>query len=213
MKTAILLAAGLVLSTPAFAQSAAKTEKLTKATVETSIENSIERDLQLALEAFQKNDHDKANALIQSVSLQSSRLNRQKLTDRLAVAAPTFSPDETQFTLASSSTLAFENLINQRETVERRFLDDKGRVVTVRVFDEGRDLSNFQFIADTPEKLSENGLERAVMRGEVALKKPSKDGALSVLMMSEKDHALIEVEGDDMDVVMAFISDLENDEN
>ena len=58
--------------------------------------------------------------------------------------------------------------------------------------------------------LEKGKLELAEMRGEQAIKRRGEDGELSVLMMSEKDHALIEIEGASEETVMAFIDELES---
>ena len=206
MKKLLLIASSVFVAGAAFAQEAPDAGEV----VYESIENRIEADLADALMALQENDYTKANDLIRTASLQSGRLAQYRLSSELANTVSSFQAENPQFALTSSSTLAFDSLIDPRETLERRFIDDKGKVVTVRVFGEDRDLSNFQFIADKPRALADNGLERAVMRGEPAIKKASKEGGLSVIMMSEDDHALIEVEGEQIDTVMAFIADVED---
>ena len=72
-----------------------------------------------------------------------------------------------------------------------------------------KDLNDFTFIAADSAMLEKGEIEVAEMRGETALKSRKDDGSLSVIMMSKADHALIEVEGDDEDAVMAFIGELE----
>ena len=106
--------------------------------------------------------------------------------------------------------MQFDNIINDSKAFERIFKDENGRVVTVRVFGEDNDLDDFMFIASDTAKLSKGKIEVAEMNGAQALKNKQDDGSLSVLMMSEDDHALIEIEGDDETTVMAFIEELEN---
>ena len=174
-----------------------------------SIESRIHSDVSAALGALEADDFDRAAQLLSTAGANANRLSLQSLTEKIAGAAPSFSPENANFVLAQSSTVAFADLFNRRDTVERRFRDDKGRIVTVRVFDEGRDFADFMFVKDDPAMLKKGGLEIAEMRGEPAIKKRGEDGALSVLMMSKKNHALIEVESDSEDAVMAFIGDLE----
>lgn len=174
-----------------------------------SIETGVQADVESALAAIEANDFDQAALLLRTAGANANRLSLQNLTEKIAGATPSFEPENANFVLAQSSTIAFEGLFNRRDTVERRFRDDQGRVVTIRVFDEGRDFADFMFIKDDTAMLKKGGLEVAEMRGEPAIKKRGPDGALSVMMMSDKDHALLEVEGDDADAVMAFIGDLE----
>ena len=199
-------ASSLLLASAAFAQPNAADVAFH------SIEDRVQKDVELALEALETDNYDEAAQLLRTAGANANRLSLQSLTEKLANAAPSFQPENANFVLAQSSTIALENLFNRRDTVERRFRDDDGRIVTVRVFGDARDLSDFQFIANDQAMLEKGGLEVAEMRGEPAIKRRGDEGALSVLMMSEKDHAVIEVEGEDEDAVMAFIGDLENGE-
>lgn len=203
MKTLAIAVSSLALIAAAQAQPSASEISIG------SIESSVQADVQSALAAIDANEYDQAALLLRTAGANANRLSLQTLTQKIAGATPSFEPENANFVLAQSSTVAFEGLFNRRDTVERRFRDDQGRVVTVRVFDEGRDFADFMFIKDDTAMLEKGGLEVAEMRGEPAIKKRAPDGALSVLMMSEKDHALIEVEGEDEDAVMAFIGDLE----
>ena len=203
MKLIAITAASLFLTTAAYAQPTASDVSFA------SIENRVQSDVSDALEALDAGQFDRAAQLLRTAGANANRLSLQSLTQKIAGAAPSFSPENANFVLAQSSTVAFADLFNRRDTVERRFRDDKGRVVTVRVFDEGRDFADFMFIKDDPAMLQKGGLEVAEMAGEPAIKKRGENGELSVLMMSKKNHALIEVESDDEDAVMAFINDLE----
>ena len=203
MKLIAITAASLFLTTAAYAQPTASDVSFA------SIENRVQSDVSDALEALDSGQFDRAAQLLRTAGANANRLSLQSLTQKIAGAAPSFSPENANFVLAQSSTVAFADLFNRRDTVERRFRDDKGRVVTVRVFDEGRDFADFMFIKDDPAMLQKGGLEVAEMAGEPAIKKRGENGELSVLMMSKKNHALIEVESDDEDAVMAFINDLE----
>ena len=196
----------LALSTTAVAQPNAAAIGLA------SIEKTIAADVDLALKAIEKDEFDKAARLLRTAGANANRLSLQTLTQKIAGVTPSFEPENANFVLAQSSTVAFEDLFDRRDTVERRFKDDAGRIVTVRVFGEPRDLSDFMFIKDDPAMLKKGGLEVAEMRGEPALKRRGNDGDLSVLMMSKEDDALIEVEGASEDAVMAFITDLESAE-
>lgn len=203
MKLIAITAASLSLAATAYAQPTASDVSFA------SIENRVQSDVSAALKALDADEFDRAAQLLRTAGANANRLSLQSLTQKIAGATPSFSPEDANFVLAQSSTVAFADLFNRRDTVERRFRDDEGHIVTVRVFDEGRDFADFMFIKDDPAMLKKGGLEVAEMRGEPAIKKRGEDGALSVLMMSKKNHALIEVEGDNEDAVMAFIGDLE----
>lgn len=200
---ALAAASGLAFASIAFAQPQAQDIAYA------SIEKSVQSDVQSALSALKADDFSQAAQLLRTAGANANRLSLQAVTQKIAGTAPSFKPENTNFVLAQSSTLAFEDFLDRRDTAERRFKDDKGRIVTVRVFGEARDLSDFMFIKDDQAMLDKGGLEVAEMRGEPAIKRRGEDGELSVLMMSEKDHALIEIEGDSEDAVMAFIGEME----
>lgn len=174
-----------------------------------TIETSIRDDASAALLALESGDHYKVASLLRSAATNATRLSARSVTEKISAAAPSFNTENSRFALAQSSTLEFENLINSGNAYERRFKDLDGRVVTVRVFGENEDLQDFMFIANDSAMLEKGKIEVAEMRGEQALKSRKEDGSLSVLMMSEEDHALIEIEGADEDAVMAFIGELE----
>ncbi len=203
MKSVVIAASSILFAAAAHAQPAASDISFA------SIENRVQADVRGALDALEEDDFAQAALLLRTAGANANRLSLQSLTQKIAGATPSFAPENANFVLAQSSTVAFEDLFDRRDTVERRFRDDDGRVVTVRVFGEGRDLADFMFIKDDAAMLEKGGLEVAEMRGEPAIKKRGADGELSVLMMSEEDHVLIEVEGDDENAVMAFIGDLE----
>lgn len=174
-----------------------------------SIERSVRDDAAAALAALDAGDYAGATTHLRAASLSASRLSVQKVAERITLETPSFNADASQFTLARSSTVQFENFLRNGDSYERIFRNRDGDVVTVRVFGEDDDLKDFMFIKDDPAMLTKGGIELAEMAGEPALKKRGQDGSLSVIMMSEDDHALIEVAGDDETAVMAFIDDLE----
>ncbi|MEO1135539.1 MAG: hypothetical protein AAFW68_02875 [Pseudomonadota bacterium] len=175
-----------------------------------SIERSVRDDAAAALAALDTGDYAQATTHLRAASLGASRLSVQKVAERITLETPSFNTDASQFTLARSSTVQFENFLRNGDSYERIFKNQNGKVVTVRVFGEEDDLKDFMFIKDDPAMRTKGGIELAEMAGETALKKRGTDGSLSVIMMSEDDHALIEVVGDDEATVMAFIDDLEN---
>ncbi|MEO1252744.1 MAG: hypothetical protein AAFW81_10405 [Pseudomonadota bacterium] len=206
MKILTLAASSFVLASAAFAQPTASDISFQ------SIEERVEKDIESAREALDDGQFSEAAQLLRTAGANANRLSLQSLTQKLATDAPSFRPEDANFVLARSSTVAFDGLFSGRDTVERRFKDDQGRIVTVRVFGEPRDFSDFMFIKDDVAMLEKGKLEVAEMRGEPAIKRRGEDGELSVLMMSGEDKAIVEVEGDDADAVMAFIGDLENND-
>jgi hypothetical protein len=206
-KLAVALAA-FALASPAFAQNPPDATGVAFA----SIEASVEDDVKKALAALDADDFAGATLLLRTASANANRLSLRAVTQKIAGVAPSFKPEDTNFVLAESSTIAFEDFLSRRDTAERRFKDDRGRVVTVRVFGEARDLSDFMFIKDDKAMLDKGGLEVAEMAGEPAIKRRGDGGELSVLMMSGDDNALIEIEGDNEDAVMAFIGDIEKND-
>lgn len=205
MKT---IALSLILTlTPAaaFAQSVPTVTKI----AQESIQNAVKSDTAAAITALEAGDYYKAASLLRTASGNANRLSLKAITDKIALATPSFNNENSRFALSASSTIELENFISASSAYERRFKDNKGSVVTVRVFGEDDDLKDFMFIANDTEMLKKGNIEVAEMGGEQALKSHKDDGSLSVLIMSEADHALIEVEGSDENTVMAFIDELE----
>ena len=181
--------------------------------ISSSLEESVRADAAAALTALESGDFRSASLYLKTAGDNANRLSLQSVAKKIQVATPTFEGDAAEFTLAGSSTIEFENLLSASNTFEQRFKDERGNVVTVRVFGEDNDLKDFMFIASDEAMLEKGKIEVAEMRGETALKRKNSDGGLSVLMMSEEDHALVEVQGDSEDAVMAFISELEATNN
>ncbi len=195
----------MAFACPAIAQSVKASDEDNK------LENTIRTDIQSALTAFDNGDYRDARLYLSAASDKTSRLELTRITQAVAAAADTFTvADASQFTLTGSSTLNFERFLEDRETAQQIFKDAKGNIVKVRVFGEEDDLKDFKFIADDDAMLAKGEIELAEMRGEPALKKRTGDGGLSVLMMSEEDHALIEIEGDSEEAVMRLIEQLES---
>lgn len=206
MKKIFAILGAILLTTQTQAQDTAAVNEIAYA----AIENEIRADIAAASSALNDDDFASATQLLRTATAKASRLSLNEVSDRVAGLTPTFKPENANFALARSSTIAFDRFLNNGETAERIFKDDTGRIVTVRVFGEERDLSDFMFIKDDTAMIEKGGLEVAEMMGEPAIKKRGPNGELSVLIMSEKDQALIEIEGDDADAVMAFIGEIEN---
>ncbi len=202
MKVFITSIALSLLPIIAYAQDTAQTTSL-------SIKSSIETDVNAALTALNTDDFANATSLLRAATLNATRLSTRTIAEKISLSAPSFQVENSRFALANSSTLQFDNIIKESQAFERRFKDNKGRVVTIRVFGEDTDLDDFMFIANDTAMLDKGKIELAEMNGSQALKNKQKDGSLSVLMMSEKDHALIEIQGEDESSVMAFIAELE----
>ena len=174
-----------------------------------SIKGIVETDIDAALVALEANDFAQVTSLLRAATLNATRLSTEIVAEKISLSAASFQVENSEFVLADSSTLNFDNIIKDSQAIERLFKDDNGRVVTVRVFGEDNDLDDFMFIASDTAMLDKGKIEVAEMNGAQALKNKQDDGSLSVLLMSEDDHALIEIQGDDEAAVMAFIEDLE----
>jgi len=195
------IAAGLALTTAAVAQTG---------TANVTLDDTIKSDIEAALTAVEAKDFRGAALHLNTAAENASRIELQRIAQNLAARAPLFDTEDVRFALTNSATLTFEEFLRDRSTLERRFKDNKGRVVTVRIFGEERDMKEFVAIADDSAMLRKEGLELVEMAGAPAIK--NRNDGLSVLMMSETDHALVEVTGDDEDAVMAFIEQLESAE-
>lgn len=200
--TAIFAAAALFNAT-AYAEKTA--ESLTFETLEASVASEAEA----AIAAINSNDLQSASALLQSASANANRLALRVLTQNLAAATPSFTAEDAIIAATQSSTVNLGDFLSNRDVLERNFATAAGESVTVRVFGGDDDLDDFVTLAQDDAMVKKAGLETAEMRGETALKKRGQEGALSVLMMSEDDHALIEVEGASEETVMKFIGELE----
>ena len=179
--------------------------------LEQSLAESVSEDIKAANDAINGYDYRLASEHLSAAAANANRLELRRVASAVAKAAPAFKPENVNFALAASSTLTFENFLQSRETAEQIYRDDDGNIVTVRVFGGDDSLKDFMFIADDPAMRDKAGLELVEMRGEPAIKRRGDDGELSVLMMSEKDHALIEIDGDSEAAVMKLIEQLEAD--
>lgn len=210
MKKVLLGVAAMCLLSPAIAS--AQQPPTAKEVVTNSIAGSVEEDTQAALAALEKGEYREAALLLKSAGDGADRLSLQAVADSIHAATPTFQGDDTRFVLANSSTVALDDLLKNTNALERRYTDKDGNPVTVRVFGDETAMQDFKTIKDDTAMLEKAEIQVAQMRGEPALKRKTADGGLSVLMMSEQDHALIELEGDE-ETVMSFINELENPKN
>lgn len=174
-----------------------------------ALADSVKSQSDAASEAVAAGDYATAALHFESARAAANRLALQDVVRRVAKSSPDFSAEESRFVLATSSTLEFERLLKNRNAVETRFINPEGKVVVVRAFGEEDDMRDFMFIAADPAKLKQAALEKAAMPGGPALKRKTANGGLSVLMMSEKDHALIEIEGASEADVMAVVEGME----
>jgi len=208
----MFLTAGLLLISTSSIAIAAEQPTVT-ATVSSSLEETVRTDTAAALTAIEEGDYRSAAFHLQAAGDTANRLSLKNLAQKIQIATPTFQTENTQFALASSSTIEIENLLKNSDTLERSFKDGSGNIVTVRLFNNDNDLDSFKTVAVDEKMLEKSNIETVEMMGEVALKREINEGdGLSVLTMSEKDHALIEIEGENKEAVMAFIEDLENGE-
>lgn len=196
MRTALITLT--LLTAPAAAQE-------TAATLGATLRNESDA----ARASVASGDYEKAALHFEAARDAAKRLSLQDALARVSLASPALTAESSRFVLATSSTLKFEKLLKDREAVETRFINPEGMVVIVRAFGGEDDMATFQFIADDPAMLKKASLEKAAMPGGPALKRRTADGGLSVLIMSPKDHALIEVEGASEADVMAVVEAME----
>ncbi len=197
-----MIAAGLLATAAANAQ---------ETTAIQSLQTTAISDAEAALGALQAGDYAQAASLLQTAERNASQLNLRKISNRLAAAAPGFEIEDPRFALTRSATLSFEEFLQAQNVVETAAANKEGTAVTVRVIADEAAMKKFKEVAGDAAMLDKKGLELAQMAGADAIKKRGDDGALSVLMMSEDDHALIEVEGDSEESVMAFVDALESE--
>ena len=169
----------------------------------------IDRETAAANAAIAVGDYATAALHFDAAREAAARQSLQDIARRVAEISPLKQEQEPRFALAASSTLQFDHFLKDRETVETRFKNPEGKVVVVRVFGAEDDMEDFMFVADSPALIKQAALEKAEMAGGPALKRKREDGGLSVLMMSKKDHALVEVEGESEADVMAIVDKLE----
>ena len=174
-----------------------------------SLDKTLRTEAAAARASLDSGDYEKAALHFEAARDAAKRLSLQGVLARVSKASPAFTAEASRFVLAASSTLEFEKLLKDREAVETRFINPEGMVVVVRAFGGEDDMAAFQFIADDPAMLKKAALEKAAMPGGPALKRRTADGGLSVLIMSPKDHALIEVEGASEADVMAVVEAME----
>jgi hypothetical protein len=203
MKSALIATAltiALVVVEPAAAEATAA-----------ELETSLGDDAAAARDAVAAGDYAAAALHFEAARNAANQLSLRGVLARVSKASPAFTAEDSRFVLATSSTLQFEKLLRDRQAVETRFINPEGKVVVVRAFGGEDDMADFQFIADDPAMLKKASLEKAAMPGGPALKRRTPEGGLSILMMSSKDHALIEVAGASETDVMAVVDAMESD--
>ncbi|MEL7487522.1 MAG: hypothetical protein AAGJ87_09950 [Pseudomonadota bacterium] len=133
----------------------------------------------------------------------------QAIAATVAARAPSWDAQDSQFALAATAQVTLEAFIAAENVVETTAATTTGERVTIRVIGDEEAMTAFAETTADPAKVKQASLEAAEMAGAPALKRRGEDGSLTVAVMSEKDHALIEIEGDDPDAVMAFIGEFE----
>ncbi|MEM1193421.1 MAG: hypothetical protein AAGH42_08535 [Pseudomonadota bacterium] len=177
-----------------------------------SFESAAINDLEQALSALKNGDYQKASTYLQFASAQTDRLKLRKIAAKFASADVGVNFDDIKYAINDSAILNLENFASLDNAFETSHTDEKGRVVTIRVLSNGTALDSFMRLSGDKTQLETVNLESVVMAGEPAIKKRGHDGSLSVVMMSESDHALIEIEGQDEDAVMALVEKQEKGE-
>ena len=150
-------------------------------TVSNSLEESVRSDTAAAIAALEKGDYRDAAHYLQTAGDNANRLSLQSVAQEIQLATQTFQSQDTAFALASSSTIEFEEFLKDSDTLERRFKDADGNVVTVRIFGEDSDLADFKTLAADTKMLKKNNIETAEMMGDTALKRKGEDDSLSVI--------------------------------
>ncbi|MEM9898994.1 MAG: hypothetical protein AAF742_06405 [Pseudomonadota bacterium] len=175
------------------------------------LKQSLSQQIEAADVAAQSGDYAKARESLASATEMATRLDLQRIAEE--VAAVNFSrgveAEGQRFVLAASTTLEMKNLLRSRNAIERILKDPEGRIVKLRVIGDDNAMAQFMDALQDSQMLISAGLERAEMGGATALKRRKEDGGLSVLMMDEANHALIELDGDSEAAVMAIIEHLE----
>ncbi|MEM9170634.1 MAG: hypothetical protein AAGC56_13395, partial [Pseudomonadota bacterium] len=166
-------------------------------------------DAQAAIKALDAGDYDGAQTQLEAATRAVARLKLQKISSEFAAATPSFKPEATRFALAEGARTTLEDFIKAQYVLETTTVAEDGAFVRVRVIDDEAAEKRFMAAAADEASAAAANLERAVMMGEPALKRRGPDGSLVVATMSKEKGALIEVEGDDADAVMAFVNELE----
>ncbi len=169
----------------------------------------LRESIAAASAAVDDENYAEARARLATAADAAERLDIQRIASQVADLTKDLEADIQRFVLAESSTLTFDNLLKSQQAVEQILRDPDGQVVRVRVFGDDDAMGEFMAALKDSARLRDAGIEKAEMAGEPALKRRTADGGLSVLMMSEKDHALVELEGDSEAAVMAIIEQLE----
>ena len=191
----------------------AQTEDRAGHIAEKTTMNAAINDTELALAALKSGDYQVASRHLEFAATQTAQLNIRSIANRLAAAAPAISAEDIKFANAGSSVLSFDTFEALSRGAETTHTDEKGRTVTVRIFSSDAALEAFSTAADDKNSMEKNNLQFAMMGDEPAIKKRGTDGSFSVVMMSEKDHALIEIEGMDEASVMTLVETLEQGQN
>lgn len=130
---------------------------------------------------------------------------QRRISANLAARVSAFDLMTADYQLVRSSTLDLGPWAQAREAYEQTYTDGQGHVVTVRVFGEDDDMNTFLALAADDDLLSKHSLRLVDGHDHPMVKRDTMTASLSVLAMSEADHALIEVTGDNEAAVMAFV--------
>ena len=196
-----LLATTILSVASAHAQTSTTTQSLRDAALE---------DARAAVAALEQGSFQDAASQLQTAAKTANQLHLRAVSNKLAVAAPSFDVADTRFALAQSARVTLEDFIKAQNVLETTATAADGSTITVRVIGDEDAMKAFVKTAENEKMAQEADLELAQMLGEPALKRKGADGSLTVATMSEADHALIEIEGDSEDAVMSFINEIES---
>ncbi len=177
---------------------------------DSSLKSTAIDDVEAALGALRAGDFAEASSRLELAQRNASRLNLRKISNDLAAAAPDFRFEAPKFALSRSATLQFDEITAARNVAESLAVGPDGSSVALRVIVDEDAMEKFGEAANDEAMLEAEQLERVEMAGAPAVKRRGEDGSLSILIMSEKDQALIEVDGDEEESVMALVEALEN---
>ncbi|MEM8771766.1 MAG: hypothetical protein AAGD92_08965 [Pseudomonadota bacterium] len=192
-----------------FAVMSAGGQAYAQSTIDESLQASAVRDAEAALKALKDGNYTQAATRLEFAAQNANQLKIRNISSRLSSKAPRIDASDIKFALAGSSTLSFDAFQAINNAAETTYTDDKGRTVKVRIFSDEDAIKAFESASADTAMLQKAGVETATMAGATAIKRRGDNGELSVLMMSEADHALIEIEGESEESVMELVEKLE----
>lgn len=112
--------------------------------IDNDLEKTLAANLSAAQSAFENNNFQSASLYLRTAAENAGLIDLKRTKDLAANATPQADAENRRFALTGSSAQTFKNFIEERKLTERRFKNGKGKVVSVRLFDQNSDINKLE---------------------------------------------------------------------